>query len=115
MPALVVLALQSFASLDPGGVGWLVFAMIWLGSVFIGFRLAKYWVLRRDKKLVHLRGEKGTLTALMVIFCANFAVGVLEAVVPAARDSVLVIVLLAGLLAAANGQFAGRALWVIRA
>lgn len=115
MPALVVLALQSVAGLEPGLPGWLLFALVWVGSAFIGFRLAKRWVVGREGGHVRLRGEALTMVALMLIFWANFAAGVLEAVAPASLHSAIGVGVFAGVLAAASGQFAGRALWTMRA
>lgn len=114
LPVLVVLALHSVAGVEPGVPGWAVFALVWAGSAFVGYRLAHHWVIERVNRHVRLRAEVLTLVALMVIFWANFAAGVLEAVAPAILHSVIGIGVFAGLLAAASGQFAGRALWTVR-
>lgn len=114
LPVLVVLALRSVAGLEPGLPGWAVFVLVWAGSALVGYRLANRWVIERADGHVRLRGEALTLVALMVIFWANFAAKVLEAVAPATLHSAVGIGAFAGLLAAANGQFAGRALRVAR-
>lgn len=114
MPALVALALQTIAHLQPDAKGWLVFALVWAGSILVGHRLAKGWVLGRERRFVRLRGEALTLIALMLIFGANFAAGVLAAVAPATLQSVSGVAVFAAVLAAASGQSAGRASWTMR-
>ncbi|MBY4893076.1 hypothetical protein KUL25_09900 [Rhodobacteraceae bacterium N5(2021)] len=114
LPVLVVLALRSVAGLQPALPGWAVFAVVWVGSALVGYRLANRWVIARTDGHVRLRGEALTLVALMLIFWANFAAGVLDAVAPAALHSAIGVGAFAGLLAAASGQFAGRALWIAR-
>lgn len=114
LPGLVVLALRTVAGLQPGPLGWTVFAVAWAVSAAGGYRIARRWVIAREGARLHLRGEGLTMVALMVIFWANFVAGVLQAIAPETLHSAIGIGVFAGLLAAASGQFAGRALFAAR-
>ena len=111
LPALGLLGVNSVAGLPEATVAvWLVFAVVWLASAAWGDRMARRLIVGRDGGRVHLRGEVVTLIAVMVLFWANFGAGVLEAVAPEVLSDATGAAVFAGVLAAASGQFAGRAL-----
>ena len=114
MPLLGLMGVRSIAALSPPHWVWGAFVAIWLSSVAIGYARSLNWVISRDGHMVRVRGEIWTFIAMMVIFWANFAVGFLQAVAPNAINSGIGVCIFACTLAVASGQFAGRALRVLR-
>ena len=100
MPAFVLLALRTLGTLEPGISAWVIFGVVWGIAGLLGYRIARRWVLYREGSRVHLRGEVVTLVALMVIFWANFAAGVLDATAPEVLHSSFGLGLFAAVLAA---------------
>ena len=90
------------------------FAMYGLGAVF-GYRFQGGVLIKRVAKHVEVRGEPLTLIMLMTIFWMNFVSGVIKAISPDLMTSYVTIALLAAISGAVSGQFAGRALRVLRA
>lgn len=90
------------------------FAMYALGAAF-GYWFQGRVLMERAAKQVVVRGEPLTLIMLMTIFWMNFVSGVIEAVSPDLMRSHMTIAILAAISGAVSGQFAGRALRVLRA
>jgi len=72
-------------------------------------------IVERTAKLVSVKGEPLTLIMMMAIFWMNFAAGVIEVISPDLMANHVTIVILAAISGAVSGQFAGRALRVLRA
>ncbi len=90
------------------------FAMYALGVAF-GHWFQGRVLIERGARQVVVEGEALTLIMLMVIFWMNFARGVIEAISPDMLFDLRMIAALAGISGLASGQFAGRALRVLRA
>ncbi len=114
MPALGLLGLRSVAALPAETWIWALFAVGYGLGCWGGYVLQRRWLLGRDGRVVQLAGEDLTLTVMMIMFWANFAVGVLQAVAPQLHGSNLFHVIFVGVLACAGGSFAGRAFRVWR-
>jgi len=89
-------------------------AMYALG-VALGYWFQGRVIIERSAKSVVVRGEPVTLIMLMTIFWMNFVSGVIEAISPELMESYVTIAILAAISGAVSGQFAGRALRVLRA
>ena len=109
LPALGVLALRSTAALPAGAALWVVFALAYGVGLWGGYVLQQRWLLRREGARVRLAGESLTLVVMMIVFGANFAGGVLQAVAPEIYGNSVFHVIFATLVAASSGSFAGRA------
>lgn len=72
-------------------------------------------IVEKTAKQVVVRGEPLTLIMLMVIFWMNFVSGVIKEISPDLMESFVTIAVLAAISGAVSGQFAGRALRVLRA
>ncbi len=72
-------------------------------------------LIERLAKQVAVKGEPVTLIMLMIIFWMNFVSGVITAISPDLMESYVTIAILAAIGGAVSGQFAGRALRVLRA
>ena len=114
LPFLVLLALRSVAAIAPGAAVWGIFAACWAVSVAFGIRFARTWVIERVGAKVHVRGEYVTLITVMVLYWANFAAGVLQAVAPDILQSFVGGAVFAATLGLASGQFAGRTYAALR-
>ena len=90
------------------------FAAYALGVLF-GHWFQRRVLVTRTASHVVVRGEAMTLIMLMTIFWMNFARGVIEAISPELLYNPLMTAALAAIGGAASGQFAGRALRVLRA
>lgn len=85
-----------------------------LGLVF-GHWFQGRVLIERTAKQVVVKGEPLTLIMLMTIFWMNFVSGVIEAISPDLMESYATIAILAAISGVVSGQFAGRALRVLRA
>lgn len=83
---------------------------VWFGHWFQGRVL-----IERAAGQVLVKGEPLTLVMLMAIFWMNFARGVIEAISLELMQSYWMIAVLAAISGAVSGQFAGRAVRVLRA
>ena len=90
------------------------FALYALG-VALGHRFQGRVLVERGARQVVVEGEALTLITLMVIFWMNFTRGVIEAISPDLLVDPRMIAALAGISGLTSGQFAGRALRVLRA
>jgi hypothetical protein len=115
LPALGILGLRSVAALPAETWIWALFAVGYGVGCWGGYLVQRRWVLGREGRMVQLAGEGLTLGVMMIMFWANFAGGVLQAVAPQLYSSSLFQVIFVGVIACAGGSFAGRALRVWRA
>ena len=92
-----------------------IFATTYFFGVAFGAWFQGHVIVEKTRSNVTVKGEVLTLVMLMAIFWMNFARGVIEAISPDLMQTYLVIGLLAGISGAVSGQFAGRALRVLRA
>lgn len=90
------------------------FALYALGAAF-GHWFQGRVLIERGTREVIVRGEALTLLMLMTIFWMNFAQGVIEAISPDLLQNPATIASMAAISGAVSGQFAGRALKVLRA
>lgn len=92
---------------------------VYIAAYALGLVLGHWFqgrvLVERSARHVVVKGEALTLIMLMTIFWMNFARGVIEAISPDLLLDPLMIAVLAGISGAASGQFAGRALRVLRA
>lgn len=72
-------------------------------------------IIEKTAKQVAVRGEPLTLIMLMAIFWMNFVSGVIKVISPDLMANLVTIAILAAISGAVSGQFAGRALRVLRA
>jgi len=115
LPLLGVIGLRTVLALP--AQGWVigVFGAFYLIGLWGGERLQRRWTGQVEGGFVHLRGESLTLGAMMLIFWANFASGLLQAVAPQVAAGAAFQLIFAGLLGLVAGSFAGRAVQVWRA
>jgi hypothetical protein len=71
-------------------------------------------LLGREGRRVRLKGESLTLLVMMVVFWANFAGGLTQAIAPQIYNDTGFHAVFAFILALSTGSFAGRALRVWR-
>ena len=115
LPLLGVLSLRSVSALEAANWVWGVFALAYaLGAVF-GLRFQARRILKKAGRKVLLKGEALTLPSVMVLFWANFALGVLSAVAPDVLASLGFQAGFASVLAGVSGSFLGRAAAILRA
>ncbi|MEP1766391.1 MAG: hypothetical protein ABJJ53_07095 [Sulfitobacter sp.] len=114
LPALGIMTLRTTAGLQAGVAIWVVFLIAYAAGIWGGYLMQTRWTVARVGKKVQLSGENVTLAVMMVLFWANFAGGVVQAVEPALYVNLLFQGTFAGLIAFCGGSFAGRALRVWR-
>ncbi len=114
MPALGIIGWRSVAALPAEDWIWAVFFAGYGVGCWGGYLLQQRWLLGREGKMVHLAGEGLTLGVMMIIFWANFAGGVLQAIAPQLHGGAVFQITFVAVLACAGGSFAGRALRVWR-
>ncbi len=115
LPLLGLLSLNSVNNIATSAGIWAVFLLAYLGGAFFGYRFQASRLLSKTGKRVHLTGEGLTLVVILILFSANFVVGVLTAVAPDILASAYFQGGFAATLALASGSFLGRALFILRA
>lgn len=84
-----------------------------LGAIW-GYHMQPRWIIARDDRHVHLRGEWISMATILCLFGLNFATGMAQGMAPAVTSSAgfaLAFGMLAGL---PSGSLLGRALRVAR-
>ena len=114
-PLLGFLSLNSVNGVATSAWVWVVFAFAYLAGVGMGKRFQENRLLEKTGKHVRLAGEGLTLVVIIILFSANFVVGVLTAVAPDMLESDSFQAGFATVLALASGSFLGRALHILRA
>lgn len=115
LPLLGFLSLNSVSSVVTTSGVWAVFALAYVAGTVFGHRFQARRLLEKTGRHVRLAGEGLTLTVILILFSANFVVGVLSAVAPSALESGYFQEGFAAALALASGSFLGRALFIWRA
>lgn len=114
LPLLGLLSLSRAQGL-PQAETALVMLLIGYGAGAVwGYRAQAAWVIRRDARRVHLRGEWVTMVTILSLFILNFATGIVQGMAPALAEGATFALgfgLLAGVL---SGSLMGRALRVAR-
>lgn len=110
LPLLGISGVRTVTGLEGPMMIWLGFMGGYFLGLWIGFQLQQRWVIVREGARVHVRGEYWTLSAMMLIFGANFVSGVLEAVAPSFHAHPVFQLIFAALIALGSGSFAGRGL-----
>ncbi|MEP5730152.1 MAG: hypothetical protein ABJL67_12370 [Sulfitobacter sp.] len=114
LPLLGLLGVQSLSAMNVAAGIWVLFVLAYSIGGGLGYLMQGRWILSRAQRHVELVGETLTLTAMMVLFVANFAAGLTQATLPDVYQSVVFAVVFSGLVGVFSGSFAGRALRVWR-
>ena len=110
LPLLAIMPLRSTAALEAAVWIWLVFAAAFIAGAWGGYSIQGKWLLGFEGQMVRLEGESLTLIVMMVVFWANFAGGILDAVAPEVYASSSFQAPFVAIIAASSGTFGGRAL-----
>lgn len=113
MPFFAFMSMVGMAS-QPAG-SWAIFAVCYGLGLWLGDRAQGGLIIAKSGGRVRVRGEAITLAALMTIFWLAFAGGYVAARAPEVAAALWWRLGVAALSGAVSGQFAGRALRVIRA
>jgi hypothetical protein len=113
LPLMGLLTVQSVSSLPQAGPAWMAFGLCYILAVVIFFRRQTRWVLYKSNGTVRLVGEWVTMCAVMIVFWANFARGLLSDVAPQLYSQVWFCVVFAGIVGIAGGSFLGRSARII--
>lgn len=114
LPFLGFMSIGSIGGLPYQTLGWSVFGIFYATGLWIGFRLQTRWIIARMGAQMRVKGERVTLTVLVIIFIANFADGIIGAILPDLRIETAYTVVFAALIGAISGSFLGRAICVFR-
>jgi len=114
LPFLGILALGATRELGSPQLAGICFGGGAILCGLITYRVQGSWIVARDRRFIHLRGEWLTLITLMVIFFSRFLVGMLEAVNPALLNLPVMVAALAFVFGAASGSFLGRSVRILR-
>lgn len=114
-PILTVIPALQLLQNDPVLPALMAFAAgIAVGGV-VGFYLQGRWIIELERNTILVRGEWVTLLALMLIFWANFANGVIGGVNPELASDAMVVFLIGFLKSLAAASFLGRSIRVLAA
>lgn len=112
-PLFGLTAANAIASLVHEPTNWIAFSIAFLAGAALAFRWQDGLVLEKSGWTVRLRGERITIVILMVIFFSNFVNGVITAVAPDLRSTVVFTLVFASIVGACSGSFTGRAVRVV--
>ncbi|MEM7189922.1 MAG: hypothetical protein AAF439_09955 [Pseudomonadota bacterium] len=115
MPLLMLVSADRVITLVQTSQGLLGYVSGLSIGALLGLRGQRYWLIEKSGRHATVRGEWATLTAMMVIFWANFAEGVLKALRPELLQAPAFTPLFAAIIAAAGGFFLGRMIVTILA
>ncbi|WP_293449856.1 hypothetical protein [Planktotalea sp.] len=115
LPLLGILTFRNILALSPPIWVWAVAALTYACGITLGMALQNRWSVERGARLVKLRGEWATLTAMMIIFAAGFVNGALSTTMPALTQTGVFTAGFAAINCLASGQFLGRAIATLRA
>ncbi|SUZ31196.1 hypothetical protein ROE7235_00932 [Roseibaca ekhonensis] len=114
LPMLGLLSLTAAQGLAQAETALTAMAVAYIAGALWGYRAQAAWVIRRDARRVHLRGEWVTMVTILSLFILNFATGIVQGMAPALAEGATFALgfgLLAGVL---SGSLMGRALRVAR-
>lgn len=115
LPLFALLSVRGRVEAAAPEVDLPVFACAYALGLAFGHWFQGGVIVERTAKQVSVKGEPLTLIMMMAIFWMNFAAGVIEVISPDLMANHVTIVILAAISGAVSGQFAGRALRVLRA
>ncbi|MGH1459827.1 MAG: hypothetical protein ACRBBT_13105 [Paracoccaceae bacterium] len=114
LPLLGILSVRTVSELPHQNVIWLFFLAAYLLGAALGHARQRHYLIARAGQRLTLRGEWLTMSAMLLIFLANFVQGFMAAVVPDVAGSLGFAGGMAVLLGLFSGLFGGRALYVFR-
>jgi hypothetical protein len=114
LPLLGILTLRNILALAPPNWIWLVAAAAYAIGIAAGMVWQRGWIVERSPRIVQVKGEWVTLTAMMIIFAAGFVNGFLSAVMPQLTQFALFATLFTVVTCLPAGQFLGRAITTLR-
>ena len=114
MPLLGLISVNTLVRLPQASVALPAFAACWAIGAAAGHALQPRWLIAKRDGTVRLAGEWLTMSAILTIFCANFANGAVAALAPELARAPLYLLAFAGLTGLSSGSFLGRAAYVLR-
>lgn len=114
MPFLAVLTLNGMSQLASPTLAWPVFGCAYAAGVWAGDRFQRGLIRWKSGGRVAVRGEWMTLLAVMGVYWLSFVRGAVMAVAPELTEGAAYVAIVALISGALSGQFAGRAIRVIR-
>ncbi|MEP5154677.1 hypothetical protein [Planktotalea sp.] len=112
LPLLGLITASNLYALAPKPVIWAIATLAYGIGVFMGMTLQRRWTLSRGARIVQVKGEWVTLTAMMIIFAAGFVNGTVSAIAPDITGTMLYLALFAGVACLPSGHFLGRAITI---
>lgn len=112
LPMLGLLSVNRALGLAEAAVIALILA--YLAATFWGYRAQAAWVIRREARRVHLRGEWVTMVTVLSLFGVNLAAGMVQGMAPALAGGTPFAIGFGLLAGALSGSLMGRALRVAR-
>lgn len=114
LPMLGLLSLNAAQGLAQAETALTALVVAYLASAVCGYRAQAAWVIRRDARRVHLRGEWATMVTILSLFGLNFATGMMQGMAPALAESTAFALGFGVVAGALSGSLMGRALRVAR-
>lgn len=114
LPLLGLMTLDRAMAMPLAGLALSVLVPAYLLGAVLGYAMQPRWIVARDARKVHLRGEWATMITILGLFCLNFAAGMLTGMAPAFTESPALTLLYAGSAGLLSGSLAGRAIRVAR-
>lgn len=113
-PLLGLIGVNTLARLSEADIALPAFAVGWALGGIAGHAAQRRWLIAKQGGKIRLAGEWLTMSAVLVIFCANFANGIVTALAPELVHDRLYLLAYAGLIGLFSGSFLGRAIFVLR-
>ena len=113
LPFLGILAASTVGGLQHAPLNWVCFGVGYVAGAVPAFSWQDGLILAKAGQRMTVRGEPVTLVLLLVIFGSNFVFGIAEATGSSFLQGTGFTIILAALLGAGSGSFAGRAVRVI--
>lgn len=114
LPMLGLLSLNAAQGLAQAETALAALMVAYLAGAIWGHRAQAAWVIRRDARRVHLRGEWVTMVTILSLFVLNFATGMTQGIAPALAEGATFALGFGLLEGALSGSLMGRALRVAR-
>lgn len=114
LPMLGLLSLNAAQGLSQAETALTAMAASYFAGAMWGYRAQAEWVIRRDARRVHLRGEWVTMVTILSLFVLNFATGMTQDMAPALAGGTAFAIGFGVLAGALSGSMMGRALRVAR-
>ncbi len=115
LPLLGILTLRTILSLSPPLWVWVIAIVIYGGGGVLGMVMQRRWIIERSTRMVQVKGEWATMSAMMILFAAGFVSGFLNATMPEVTQTALFLAGFVAINCLASGQFLGRAITTLRA